>query len=171
VHLICGSTGAGKTTYAKALTERVRGVRFSIDEWMATLFWRDAPPGATLDWALERTARCEAQMWSVAEGMLARGVDVVFDVGLSRREHRDRFRFRALQLGAEVKLHYLDVGPVTRRNRVQRRNTDRSGTYIFPVTDEMFDYMEHYFEPPSDDELYSAMIVCDSEDAGSQTLW
>jgi predicted kinase len=171
VHLICGSTGAGKTTYAKALAERVRGVRFSIDEWMATLFWRDAKPGATLDWALERTVRCETQMWAVAEPLLARGVDVVFDVGLSRREHRDRFRFRALQLGAEVKLHYLDVGPDTRRSRVRQRNTDRSSTYIFPVTDEMFDFMESYFEAPSDDELYSAMIVCESEGAGSQTLW
>jgi predicted kinase len=143
-----------------------------MDEWMVTLFWRDAPPGAPLSWALERTARCEAQMWALTEQLLARGVDVVFDVGLLRRDHRDQLRFRALQLGAEVKLHYLDVDRETRRARVRRRNTERTETYLFPVSDEMFDFMESYFEPPSDDELYSAMIVCESEaPPGSPMLW
>jgi predicted kinase len=171
VHLVCGSTGSGKTTYAKALAVRSKGVRFSIDEWMATLFWRDAQPGVAFDWALERTARCEAQMWALAEQILAHGMDVVFDVGLSRREHRDRMKFRALQLGAEVKLHYLDVDPETRRARVHRRNAERTDTYLFPVSDEMFDFMERYFEAPSDDELYEAMIVCESEAPGSPMLW
>jgi predicted kinase len=167
VHLVCGSTGAGKTTYAKALADRARGIRFSIDEWMANLFWADAPPAASFPWALERTGRCEAQMLAVAEQLVARGVDVVLDVGLARREHRDRLRFRALAMGAEVKMHYLDVDRDTRRARVQRRNTERTDTYAFHVTDEMFDYMESYFEPPSDDELYDAMIVCESEAPGA----
>jgi predicted kinase len=43
IHLISGSTGAGKTTYASQLSERLKGVRFSIDEWMAALFWMDTP--------------------------------------------------------------------------------------------------------------------------------
>ena len=38
IYLICGSTGAGKTTYAIRLSETVGAVRFSIDEWMAALF-------------------------------------------------------------------------------------------------------------------------------------
>ena len=40
IHLICGSTGAGKTTYALELAERIGAVRFSIDEWMTALFWK-----------------------------------------------------------------------------------------------------------------------------------
>ena len=42
IHLICGSTGAGKTTYAKALAAKLGAVHFSIDQWMATLYWPDA---------------------------------------------------------------------------------------------------------------------------------
>jgi predicted kinase len=171
VHLVCGATGAGKTTYAMALAKRTGAVRFSIDEWMATLFWPDAPPAPTFAWAHERTARCERQMWALAEPLLARGTDVVFDVGLSRREHRDQLRFHALQSGVESKLHYLDVDRDTRRARIHRRNQERTGTYVFWVSDEMFDYMETYFEPPSDDELYNAMIVCESPEAGAATLW
>ncbi|HZU85021.1 MAG TPA: ATP-binding protein [Polyangiaceae bacterium] len=160
VHLICGGTGAGKTTYAAALAQRLRAVRFSTDEWMAGLFMADRPEPLTFGWAVERTARCERQMWSVADQLLARGVDVVFDVGLSRREHRDRFRQRAREVGAEPKLHYLDVDTDTRRSRVRERNTSRPATFSFEVTDAMFDWMERWFEAPTDDELYEAMIVC-----------
>ena len=31
-HLVAGSTGAGKTTYARALATQVNGIVFSIDE-------------------------------------------------------------------------------------------------------------------------------------------
>lgn len=161
VHFICGPTGAGKTTYAIALAERAKAVRFTIDEWMANLFVADRPPTASLEWALERTARCEAQMWSIADTLLARGVDVVFDLGVSRRDHRDRFRARASQTPASIKMHYLDVPRETRRARVRARSVQRTGTYAFEVDDAMFDWMEQWFELPSDDELYGAMIVCD----------
>jgi predicted kinase len=160
VHLICGPTGAGKTTYATALAHRTRGVRFSIDEWMACLFLADRPAELSMTWAIERAARCEVQIWRVADQLLAGGTDVVFDVGLSKREHRDRFRMRAAQVGASSKLHYLDVDADTRRERVRLRNEQRAGTFLFEVTDTMFNFMENLFEAPGDDELYGAMIVC-----------
>jgi predicted kinase len=160
-HLICGSVGAGKTTYATALADRVRGVRFSVDEWMMNLFLPDRPESLSLGWAIERTARCEMQMWAVGDQLLARHIDVVFDVGLSKREHRERFRMRAAQAGADSKLHYLDVDADTRRERVRQRNGQihRASTPLI-VTDAMFDWMDGSFEAPDDDELYEAMIVC-----------
>ena len=160
VHLICGSVGAGKTTYAKALADRVRGVRFSADEWMVNLFLPDCLEQRSLAWAIERTARCEMQMWAIADQLLARRIDLIFDVGLSKREHRERFRLRAAQVGADPKLHYLDVDAVTRRERVRRRNEQADGAGPLFVTDAMFDWMDGSFEAPDDDELYEAMIVC-----------
>jgi predicted kinase len=160
VHLICGPTGAGKTTYAMALADRVRGVRFSVDEWMANLFQANRRPQLSTAWVVERTVRCELQIWAIADQLLKRGIDVVLDVGLSKRDHRDRFRMRAAHVGAEPKLHYLDVEAETRRERVRQRNEERTGTYLFEVTDAMFDFMEKWFEPPDEDELYGAMIVC-----------
>ncbi|WP_224244070.1 AAA family ATPase [Hyalangium gracile] len=159
VHLICGSTGAGKTTYALVLADRVGAIRFSIDEWMASLFMMDYPLKPDLAWALERTARCEAQMWRMAEQLLARGHDVIFDVGLSKREHRDRFRARAAQVGFPTRLHFLDVDANTRRERVRRRNTEQAATYSFEVTDAMFDFMEGFFERPTADELVGAEVI------------
>ncbi len=167
VHLICGSTGAGKTTYAAALSERIRGVRFSIDDWMANLFLADRPDPSSLDWALQRIDRCERQIWTIAEQLLARDVDVVLDFGFSTLDQRDRCRMRVAQTVAESKLHYLDVSLETRRKRVLQRSqaTPRTPrmprTHVFEVTEVMFEAMEGLFEPPTDDELYGAMIVCE----------
>lgn len=158
MHFICGSTGAGKTTYAAALAKRTKAVRFTIDDWMANLFVADRPGTPSLEWALERTARCEAQMWALADDLVARGIDVVFDIGMSRRDHRDRFRARASQTAASIKMHYLDVPRDVRKARVAARNAQ---AHAYQVSEAMFDWMEQWFEPPSDDELYGAMIVCD----------
>jgi predicted kinase len=46
LHLIIGSTGAGKSTYARTLATRHSGVRFAIDEWMLELFEPDRPEDA-----------------------------------------------------------------------------------------------------------------------------
>lgn len=160
VHLICGPTGAGKTTYAIALAERARGVRFSIDEWMATLFVADRPEPPAIPWATERIQRCETQIWAIALQLLARNVDVVLDLGFARLEHRDRIRALVAQTRAESKLHYLDVSSTTRRARVLE-NGQPPRPFAFGLTAEMFDALEAWFEPPSDDELYGAMIVCE----------
>jgi predicted kinase len=161
-HLICGSTGAGKTRYAMALAERTKGVLLSMDEWMSVLFIPDRPNPPNLEWAIERTERCERQMWAVARQVIARGIDVVLDWGLSRVLERDRVRTWVAQAAAESKLHYLDVGRDTRLRRVLERNRDRSVPHAFELTEAMFDQIESWFESPTEDELYGSMIL--SED-------
>ena len=66
IHLVAGSTGAGKTTYALALAAREGAVRLSIDEWMTALFGPDQPEPLRFEWMMERVKRCELQMWTVA---------------------------------------------------------------------------------------------------------
>jgi predicted kinase len=98
-------------------------------------------------------------MWTVAEQLLALDTAVIFDVGLARRDHRDEARFRAAQIGGVAKLHYLDVDRETRRARFRHRNEERNPPLAPQLSEELFEWMERYFEPPSDDELYDAMIV------------
>jgi len=151
-HLICGPTGAGKTTVARKLAAEHGAVRFSIDEWMASLFAADAPDPLTFDWAIERVGRCEAQIWRTGLAVLAAGRDIVLDLGFTAREQRDRFRALAAADGFDVVLYHVTADRAVRLDRVRRRNEDRSEVFAFTVTDGMFDFMEDRFEPPTPDE-------------------
>jgi predicted kinase len=152
LHLIAGPTGAGKTTYAIALAERLGAVRFSIDEWMTALFWPDAAPGLDYGWAIERVNRCEAVIAATARQVMARGAPVVLDLGFSRAEHRRKFVAVARDAGAAAETHLVTAEPETRWARVEQRNRERGETFRFEVTREMFDFMEGLWEPPAPDE-------------------
>lgn len=153
VYLVCGGTGAGKTTHALALAKEKQALRFSIDEWMRTLFSPDIVD-IEYEWMLERTQRCERQIWSVCEQALALGGDVVLDLGFTTREHRERFRKLAEQVGARGIVHFVDASAKLRRQRVKRRNAERDpAVFALDVSDEMFDFMEGLFEPPDAGEL------------------
>jgi predicted kinase len=153
LHLVCGATGAGKTTHAIALAEREGAVRFSIDEWMTRLFWADSPQPIRFDWAIERVNRCEGQIAEVALRLGALGVSSVLDLGFTRAEHRAKFEAIGRAAGLAVKLHLVDVDPEERWRRVQGRNADKGETYRLEVTREMFDFMEGMWEPPDDAEM------------------
>jgi predicted kinase len=151
IHLICGSTGAGKTTYAVRLSAELGAVRFSIDEWMTALFWMDTPQPLVPAWSGERVERCLSQIWAVASQVAARGVPCVLDGGFSAA----RFARLASEAKLSAQLHFLDVPAEERWRRVQARNAERGATYQldFDVTREMFDFVEALWEPPTEAEM------------------
>jgi predicted kinase len=153
IHLICGSTGAGKTTYTAQLASRLGAVSFSIDEWMRTLFWMDSPQPLDADWSMERVGRCYAQIWATAHRIAERGVCCVLDAGLARAESRARFAGLAREAGLTVQLHFIDVPVEERWRRVEARNAEKGDTYQFEVTRQMFDFVESIWESPTDAEM------------------
>ena len=153
IHLVAGSTGAGKTTYALALAERTGSLRFSIDDWMTGLFWADSPQPIEYAWAIERVGRCEALIWKTALDAARRGLGSVLDLGFTRAEHRVRFADLAREAGLPVVLHFVDVPAETRWARVQGRNAERGETFAMNVDRAMFDFMEGLWEPPGEDEM------------------
>ncbi|MBE9553908.1 MAG: ATP-binding protein [Proteobacteria bacterium] len=152
VHLICGPTGAGKTTFARELAAERGALRFSIDEWMANLFAADTPDPLTFEWAIERVGRCETQIWQTGLAALAAGRDIVLDLGFTTREQRDRFRTQAVEASYNVSLHHVTAARDLRLDRVRTRNHDRSEVFAFEVTDGMFEFMEDRFELPAEEE-------------------
>ena len=146
--LVVGCTGAGKTTYARALANRLGAVRFSIDEWMTALFWADSPQPIEFQWTMERVERCEAQIFATVRQLAARGIPAVLDLGFTRKAHRDKFRELAEEAGLSSAIHFLDVPADERWYRVNRRNKERGETYAMTVDKQMFDFMEGMWEPP-----------------------
>ncbi len=69
IHLVCGATGAGKSTYSDELAQSINGMRFSIDEWMQRLHSADKPDELLCEWFYERVQRNCAQMRDVPIGI------------------------------------------------------------------------------------------------------
>jgi predicted kinase len=157
--IVTGPTGVGKTTYSLALSAEIGAVRFSIDPWMQNLFAKDM---GTLDydWMIERVNRCYVQIWQVSEQILRLDGKVVLDLGFTTSEQRERFAGLASALGVAAEVHYLRASTDVRRQRVEKRNTEKDpSVYSFEVTDFMFNFMEPRYEVPDAKELANGRVV------------
>jgi len=157
--LVCGPTGAGKTTYSLSLSKEIEAIRFSIDPWMQTLFSKDM---TSLDysWMIERVYRCYEQIWQVSEQILAINGNVVLDLGFTTKEQRNIFSERAKKSGINSEIHYLDAPKDIRKKRVEKRNKEKDpNVYSFEVTSMMFNFMEPKFEIPDKEELKNGYKV------------
>ena len=155
VYIICGLTGAGKSTYSEQLRQDVMGVRMSIDDWMANLFFMDRDPTTDFQWFHARVRRCCAQMRDTADQIIAAGKPVVFDCGFTNSEERQIFYDWADAMGYSTSLHFLNVKESIRWDRVQNRNSEKGETFALEVTREMFDFMNRIWQAPTDAEMLS----------------
>ncbi|MFO1168218.1 MAG: AAA family ATPase [Rhodoblastus sp.] len=151
IHFIIGSTGAGKTTYARKLATSERALPFSIDEWMRELFAPDLA-GASFAAMNQRVERARRQMWDVAEKAHALGVASIFDTGLLTRASRAQAQEEAARRGLSARFHYVAAPAATRWARVAARNAARDGGYAFEVTRPMFDFIETIWQAPDAEE-------------------
>ena len=159
VHMVYGPQGAGKSTFAAQLSAQTGAAVFGIDDWMLGLFMEDLPEQMSLEWISGRTQRCERVIWSVCLQLLGLGTDVVLDLGLMRREDRQRVRQLAQDAGFLVRVHLIDAEQDVRRQRVLARNSERGETFSFVVTPEMFGFMETVYEAPDAVELAHSETV------------
>jgi predicted kinase len=138
--IVCGLPGSGKTTLAKVLEDRLRGVRFSPDEWMDSL---------SLDiYDEERRGKIEALQWKFGQELLALGLTVIIEWGTWGRSERDALRLGARALGAAVELHYLSVPPNVLFERIQRRGLEKP-----PIERDALNRWTEIFQEPTPEEM------------------
>jgi len=139
---------SGKTTLAKKLETELGALRLTPDEWHRFLYGQDAAHPEHD----ERHSKIEALQWNIAADALTRGLDVILDFGLWTRAERDDFKQRGTALGAQTKIHYLEVSTEELFKRLQVRNSLASDDVTFiPIA-----MMERYlplFEAPDAEEL------------------
>lgn len=148
LHLMVGLPCSGKTTLARKLEHELGALRLTPDEWHRHLFGQDAthPDHDT------RHEKIEALQWRVAASALARGVDVILDFGFWARQERQDFRRRAALLGAEARIHFLDVPLNELIERLEERNKLVSEDVTFIPVSMMSEYVRH-FQAPDNEEL------------------
>lgn len=153
IHLVCGSTGAGKTTHALKLARELGALHLSIDDWMVGLFAPDKPERPDWPWIDERVRRCERRMVAIALELGRLDMPAVLDLGLQRADQRQRVAAPALAAGLDVRLHFIDVDVEERWRRVESRNAAKGETFRLAVTRPMFDFIETMWQPPDADEM------------------
>ena len=82
---------------------------------------KDKKPDDGLDWFLERIERSEKMIMTLMVQLEDSATDSILDLGLSKFEHREKFRNFALQKGFECRLHFLNISRDTRLKRINKR--------------------------------------------------
>jgi predicted kinase len=155
LHFICGKAGAGKTTLARALGERLPAVVFVEDEWFATLGFQIR----SIDDLRAAMARCRAIIGPLATRLLQLGVNVVFDFGGNTPAHRAWVRGVFEAAGADHVLHVIEASDAQCLANIHRRNDEQpAGAYYGPVSDEMFHMVTPYCTTPAPDEGFTVAV-------------
>ncbi len=132
LHLMVGLPCSGKTTYARQLAREVNALLLTLDVWHLKLFGDDVGH-ENHD---ERHESIEKIMWDVAKHVLEMGGDVILDFGCWARVERADYRNRVKELGANFKLHYMDVPYSELYRRLEIRNrTPTEGVFVIPKTE------------------------------------
>lgn len=71
---------------------KTEGIIFSINKWNKTLFLDDKKTTDGLEWFLERINRAEAMIMDIIIQLENVETDSILDLGLSKFEHREKFR-------------------------------------------------------------------------------
>lgn len=147
LYLICGKIAAGKSTFAKKLSQQPGTVLVSEDFWLASLY-----PGQIA--SLEDYARCSAQLRAAMAlhiaAVLQAGVSVVLDFPSNTLATRAWARELIENSAAAHELHYLDVADELCKARLHARNA--SGEHPFETTEAQFDLFSRYFVVPQESE-------------------
>jgi hypothetical protein len=145
--VICGLSFAGKSTLARAITERLGFVEVDVDEVGAGLYGLAVGDPAALD-GLDFDRIYDAADREIAR-LLTSGVSVVDASRNFTRAERARARQLAEGANARVVTVFVDTPVGVAR---QRREDNRTSGSRRDITDDQFEEIVRVFQPPTEEE-------------------
>lgn len=162
--VICGISFAGKSTLARAITERLGFVEVDVDAVGARLYGLPANDGGAQLNGLDFD-RIYDEADKEIERLLTSGVSVDASRNFTRSE-RTRARELARRANARLVTVFVDTAEsVARQRRVANKISGSRGD----ITDDQFDEILRVFEPPSEDERPLVFGIGDDIDSWAVT--
>jgi len=165
--LTCGVAGAGKTTVAQRLLERLGAIRIRSDVERKRLAGVD-PKGHRLEavgaglYGPEATRRTYERLAETARAILAADLSAVVDATFLRRDDRQAFLDLASEAGVPVTVVLCEAPPSVLRARIARRLEEQSDP-----SDATLEVLEHQlgaFEPlTAQEQVFTIKIDTDTE--------
>ncbi|MFJ9446271.1 AAA family ATPase [Kitasatospora sp. NPDC101235] len=150
VVMMCGLSGSGKSTYAKALEGRGY-TRLSIDEVVWARIGRDAADLDPAEYERLKSA-IEQELWGELIRLMEAKLPVVIDYSFWSRATRDRYKAAIETHGCRWELIHLKTDLETLRRRLASRN-QRNDANSVTVSDELLErYFANFEEPTGEGE-------------------
>ncbi|MBP1040149.1 ATP-binding protein [Vagococcus sp. BWB3-3] len=146
VMLMCGVSGAGKTTFSKE-KEKEGYIRLAIDE----LIWEDYGVYG-IDYKPEEyekvSALSSAKMRELTVKYVQEGKNVIVDSSFWAKSHRDSYRELLADYDVDILVIYLKADYATLEKRLEIRNQTQTANSAFPITEDILKRFYSGFEEP-----------------------
>ena len=149
----CGKMASGKSTLARNLAVRENAVLLVQDDFLNALF-----PGEIIDIPsfVNRYTRLRNALTPYICGLLSRRISVVLDFAAATKTQRAWFREVIERTHVEHELHFVDARDALCKMQLRDRSRGLpAGTRW--TTDEDFEAINAYFQPPSEDENFNVI--------------
>ena len=143
--------GAGKTTRAREIVRELKGVLFSEDEWLGSVFPNRIQ---SLRDYVSYSNLLKPQIKKTVQDILRAGVSVVMDFPGNTSDQRAWLKTIYAEVNAPHELVYLDVPDAICLSRIRLRRQDQPER-AETDTQAMFEQVTKYFEPPNESEGFN----------------
>jgi predicted kinase len=162
LYVMVGLPASGKSTRAKLIEEERQALRLTPDEWMIPLFGHHNADG--------KRDVLEGRFVWLALRALHKGIDVVLDFGVWRKDERTALQALAVAAGASCELVYLEIDEDEQRRWRNGRASSDGETTFYISDDDLAEY-RLLFEPPDDAELGGGELDPPPADHTSWSSW
>lgn len=151
LHLLCGKMASGKSTLSKKLVVEHSAIALCEDELLAKLYPEEIK---TIQDYVKYSERLKEAIRPHLIDLLRNNMNVVIDFPANTQKQREWFKEILEIANVDHILHYVDKSDDVCKMQLRKRN-ERLPKDAPLISEEVFDVITKYFEPPHENEGFN----------------